>query len=566
MISKKVPVRAATRGKLARLVNYLLDTKGRGSERVAAVVVTNCRSGDEDPIWAVREMQATQERNQRAKGDKTYHLVVSFRSGEEVDPDVLREIEEEFARSLGFTGHQRVSVVHRDTDNLHLHVAINKVHPERFTLHEPFNDYHVREKLCQRLEQRYGLAPDRSRPGRPSPREAPAQEKAATMEAVAGVESLAGFVQRTLREATLGARSWPELHEAFGKAGVRLQARGNGLIVQSGGMAAKASSCFRELSKTALERRFGTFQPPGRLPDSSAPAAYEPKPLQRGNTSLYAQYQAGRAEAGSTRTRQLAQALAAHRARVELAKRRYQVHRTTLPAVHGGPLKRVASGLHRSRLKQSVDASYEAFRAEKAKILRSAPRLAWNDWLMQQAARGSQSAAAALRARRSPPPPASHPAKPGPPPIPAKFPYHPAQPDYSQRNSPRTRRFQRLAALLQSRFGRARPRRAPEALARVRNLSGLDVVFQPERAAVLLHPDAPGGVGAEVSPGAPMRREGAGVARDGSRSGGGRGQGGVMTGTEASSPYVTRGGTARGGGVEGVRRTGETKKDRAIQR
>ncbi len=565
MISKKVPVRAATRGKLSRLVNYLLDAKGKGSERVAAVAVTNCRSGDEDPTWAVREMQATQERNQRARGDKTYHLVVSFRGGEEVAPDVLREIEEEFARALGFTGHQRVSVVHRDTDNLHLHVAINKVHPGRFTLHEPFNDYHVREKLCQRLEQRYGLEPDRTRPDRQSPREAPAQEKAATMEAVAGVESLAGFVQRTLREAALGARSWQELHEAFGKTGVRLQARGNGLIVQSGGKTAKASSCFRELSKTALERRLGTFQPPGQTPDLPAPPEYEPKPLQRGSTSLYAQYQAGRAAAGSTRTRQLDQALAAHRARVELAKRRYQVHRTTLRAVHRGPLKRVASGLHRGRLKQSVDASYKTFRAEKAAILRAAPLLAWNDWLMQQAARGNQSAAAALQARRSPPP-ASHPAKPSPTPLPPKLPSSHAQPDYSQRNSPRTRRFQRIAALLQSRFGRARPRRAPETLARVRNLSGLDVVFQPERAAMLLHPDAPGGVGAEVSPGAPMRREGAGVARDGSRSGGGRGQGGVMTGTEASSPYVTRSGTARGGGVEGVRRTGETKKDRAIQR
>ena len=565
MISKKVPVKAATKGKLSRLVNYLLDAKGKGSERVAAVAVTNCRSGDVDPAWAVREMQATQERNQRAKGDKTYHLVVSFRSGEEIGPDALREIEEEFARSLGFTGHQRVSVVHRDTDNLHLHVAINKVHPERFTLHEPFNDYHVRKKLCQRLEQRYGLEPDRTRPGRQSPREAPAQEKAATMEAVAGVESLAGFVQRTLREATTGARSWQELHQAFGNTGVRLQARGNGLIVLSGGKTAKASSCFRELSKTALERRLGTFQPPGHLPDSPAPA-YEPKPLQRGSTGLYAQYQAGRAEAGRTRTRQLDQALAAHRARVELARRRYQVHRTTLRAVHGGPLKRVASELHRGRLKQSVDASYKTFRAEKAEILRSAPLLAWNDWLMQQAARGNESAAATLRARRSPPP-ASHPTKPGPSPIPPKLPYHHAQPDYSQRNSPRTRRFQRIAALLQSRFGRARPRRAPETLARVRNLSGLDVVFQPERVAMLLHPDAPGGVGTEIAPGVAMRRERAGVARDGSRSGGGgRRQGGTMTGTDAGSPYVTRGGTARGGSAEGVPSTAETKKERAVER
>lgn len=38
-----------------------------------------------------------------------------------------------------------------------------------------------------------------------------------------------------------------------------------------------------------------------------------------------------------------------------------------------------------------------------------------------------------------------------------------------------------------------------------------------------------------------------------------------MTGTDASRPYVTRGGTARGG-AGGVARTGEAKKDRALQR
>ncbi len=39
-----------------------------------------------------------------------------------------------------------------------------------------------------------------------------------------------------------------------------------------------------------------------------------------------------------------------------------------------------------------------------------------------------------------------------------------------------------------------------------------------------------------------------------------------MTGTDAGSPYVTRGGTARGGSAEGVPSTAETKKERAVER
>ena len=196
MISKKAPVKAAAKSKIGHLVDYLLDQKGK-EDRVAAVAVTNCQS--DDPKWAVHEMQAVQGRNQRAKGDRTYHLVISFRAGEDPPSETLAEIESDFCRALGFGEHQRLSVVHRDTDNLHLHVAINKVHPTRFTLHEPFNDYHTRTKLCEQLEARYGLETDRST----AKRDVPAQQKAAAMEAIAGVESLIGFVQRSLAKRRL---------------------------------------------------------------------------------------------------------------------------------------------------------------------------------------------------------------------------------------------------------------------------------------------------------------------------------------------------------------------------
>jgi hypothetical protein len=45
-----------------------------------------------------------------------------------------------------------VSVVHHDTDNVHIHVAINKIHPTTLTLHNPGYDYKTRSKLCAILE------------------------------------------------------------------------------------------------------------------------------------------------------------------------------------------------------------------------------------------------------------------------------------------------------------------------------------------------------------------------------------------------------------------------------
>ena len=85
----------------------------------------------------MREIAATQGLNTRAKSDRTYHLLVSLRAGENPDAQTLRMIEERFCKELGYAEHQRISVVHHDTDNVHIHVAINKIHPTSLTLHDP---------------------------------------------------------------------------------------------------------------------------------------------------------------------------------------------------------------------------------------------------------------------------------------------------------------------------------------------------------------------------------------------------------------------------------------------
>lgn len=60
-----------------RLAEYLQDSQNK-QERVGAVKTTNCHQ--ENILDAARyEIEPTQRLNTRAKGDKTYHLVISFR-------------------------------------------------------------------------------------------------------------------------------------------------------------------------------------------------------------------------------------------------------------------------------------------------------------------------------------------------------------------------------------------------------------------------------------------------------------------------------------------------------
>lgn len=141
----------------ARTADYILDTKESTTqgERVGSYRVVNC--GTDDPAAATVLIEATQALNTRSKADKTYHLVFSFPPGEQPPLEVLHAIEDELCASIGYTDHQRVSAVHTDTDHLHVHVAINKVHPTGLQNIEPYYDKKRLMEACERLEIKYDL-------------------------------------------------------------------------------------------------------------------------------------------------------------------------------------------------------------------------------------------------------------------------------------------------------------------------------------------------------------------------------------------------------------------------
>src|SRR5690606_34505552 len=157
--------------------------------------------------------------------DKTYHLLVSFREGEKsLDPKTLEAIESRICTALGFGEHQRISAVHHDTDNLHIHIAINKIHPTRYTIHTPYKAYKAIAQICEKLEKEYGLKPDNHIPKRTL-----SENKAQDMEEHSGVESLIGWIQRGCASRMLEAQSWSEPHTVMLENGLEIRERANGL-------------------------------------------------------------------------------------------------------------------------------------------------------------------------------------------------------------------------------------------------------------------------------------------------------------------------------------------------
>lgn len=300
MIAKNIKRKSP--GPFGRLAQYLAAA-GEKDEKLDQLWAVNCKSGEDaqDLQHIINEVSATQALNNRAKGDKCYHLLVSLRS-DDVRPSVetMRDIEQMFATALGFGEHQRVAATHQNTGNYHMHVAFNRIHPVTHKIHHPKHDYRALERTCRKVEALHALQVDKGRSDARERQQTPAGAR--DMEARTWEQSFARYVrelQPKLIAARASAKDWQSLHAGFGKYGLVLKPRGNGLAIADAGNKAtsiKASTLDRAFSKTALEKQLGIFEPPQKEELSLAVRRYAPRPITRhtGQSKLWGRYQAGR--------------------------------------------------------------------------------------------------------------------------------------------------------------------------------------------------------------------------------------------------------------------------------
>lgn len=408
MIAKHIPMKSARRSSFRELVAYITHAKDK-AVRIGEVRVTNCHQQDAQD--AVLEVLATQLQNQRACSDKTYHLLISFPAGESPSPEVLHSIEDEVCNALGFGEHQRVSAVHTDTDNLHIHVAINKIHPKILTIHNPYCDYKALGAVCERLEHVHGLIHTNHQTIAPG-----AHDRALDVEYLAGVESLLGWIRRECLDELRQAQSWGELHQRLSRNGLALQERGNGLVVSDQeGRTVKASSIARDLSKAQLEKRFGPFEAIDTQLQASrgqkgqvhkvekVDRAYQPRPMARdsGTDALYQRYLAEQAGRRSARA-QIRQELRAQKhSLVSQAKDRARIKRGLIRELACDRfMKRMLYRQVGAALREDIGAIHVRQKAAHEEKFSHARSLSWFDWLAERASMDDAQALAVLRRRQ----------------------------------------------------------------------------------------------------------------------------------------------------------------------
>jgi hypothetical protein len=264
-------------------------------------------SGKDDLELACKLVDAVQAQNTRAGSKRTYHLVISLHPDDRrLERKELQQIVESLVDTIEFSEHQYLAVRHSDTNHEHIHVAINKIHPETFRIHSPAWDHQKLFTGARALERELGLTPLRSR----ARERGRVPQRAADCEAHHGVDSFARWAREKLRPAfqTTELRSWDDVHAICGRYGVAIRAHGNGLVFEDADrvVRVKASFVARELSKVRLCKQLGAFQPASERQQEvahQAPLGYSPMPA-RAPQSLWKEYERALQEARVRRQRE----------------------------------------------------------------------------------------------------------------------------------------------------------------------------------------------------------------------------------------------------------------------
>lgn len=238
----------------------------------------------------------------RFRGNPVYHVAINWQEGERPTTRQAERACQHVMQALGYRDHQAAWAIHRDTDNDHVHLVINRVHPETLlAMSPPFKrDYLILDRCMRELEIEFGherangpfitldsdAGPKIVRMSRAERRERGLLNEdgkprltrgAAAAEHRLGDVSFQSWVAaspaRDLRQA-LGTptSTWADVHIALARHGVTIQAKGSGLVVTTRlpdgrVLAAKASQLGRWASKAELETRLGAFAPMEATPD-----------------------------------------------------------------------------------------------------------------------------------------------------------------------------------------------------------------------------------------------------------------------------------------------------------
>lgn len=249
----------------------------RSRERINGIVIQH-NGLSIDTI--ANEMQSVADMNVRVK-DPVYHVIISWQADEKPTDNTMFDSALHVMKSLGMEGHQYLAAIHRDTNNPHLHLTVNRVHPDTFQAIYPHRDFFKLDYAMRELELKFGFKHDNGPYSvfeisgktfidwteKEKNKKKRKPQKAKDMEAHTNSESFYTFLKKEVRPELVqlfkGKVTWKDLHIFLAKYNIAIREKGQGFAIYNLGdvetTPIKASSLHEGMSKSRLEARLGLF-------------------------------------------------------------------------------------------------------------------------------------------------------------------------------------------------------------------------------------------------------------------------------------------------------------------
>ena len=205
------------------------------------------------------------------------HIVISFRSGEVPTLDQTREMARMMLEELKYQDCQYVYSIHKDTDNYHLHIAVNRVDPNTKKVHWNYRDTDLMHKALVKIEAKQGWSREQNalfvQVGDEIVRTknietittATIPKEARAMEAKTGEQSAARIAAEEALPILLSGQDWDTINRQLAEVGCRYAPKGAGsvlkVMIEGREIDVKPSSLHKKASLKYMTDRLGSFVP-----------------------------------------------------------------------------------------------------------------------------------------------------------------------------------------------------------------------------------------------------------------------------------------------------------------
>jgi Holliday junction resolvase-like predicted endonuclease len=273
--------------RIGSLLDYI-EADGRADAQKAEYIGASGNFYSDSQQGQRAEMVALAMEATRSK-DPVDHWLLSWKEGEQPTQAQCNEAVEILKRHLGMSsGHLAVFALHRNTENYHLHVVLNRVHPETLRVEDKGWCIDKAHKAIAEIIHAQGWEAERNaryvadRSGQvtraSSVREPQPHSKARGHENATGEKSFERIAQEKAAPILRNAKSWAQVHEGLAQVDMRYERKGSGAMLWVGDQPLKASCIGREFSRSRMEERLGEFQPDSRS-NSMPPQPRTAEPL-----------------------------------------------------------------------------------------------------------------------------------------------------------------------------------------------------------------------------------------------------------------------------------------------